>query len=130
LLIRITDSKEHLSIHDLNQIVQFEIGDGLFDMERIIDNSCGSLFKFVKTGEARFDELFEQIPPVSGEPKPGGLEESYETSESGSELEEEEADQQEQERQRGIFVHLRHASLGDYLKDPDLEPTYLLHHRR
>lgn len=120
-----THSKEPLSIHDLNQIVQFEIGDGLFDT-KIIDNSCGSLFKFVKTGEARFDELFEQPPPVSREPEPGALEESYETSESGSELEEEEADEQEQERQRGIFVYLRHASLGDCLKDPDLEATKIL----
>ena len=29
-------------------------------------------------------------------------------------------------RQREIFVNLRHASLGDYLKRPDLKPTTIL----
>jgi hypothetical protein len=37
-----------------------------------------------------------------------------------------EADEQHWNRQREIFVHLRHASLGDYLRRPDLKPTAIL----
>lgn len=37
-----------------------------------------------------------------------------------------EADEKHYNRQREVYAHLRHASLGDYLRRPDLKSTAIL----
>jgi hypothetical protein len=119
-------AKEPLSIFLLNQIIQFVTTDDIFDAERTIRSTCVSLFRLVQTGQVLFDTLVKSETLVEVGPNTGGADESDEASELESELDEDEADEREEERQREIFVHLRHASLGDYVKNRDLKPTGIL----
>lgn len=122
-------SKEPLSIFYLNHIIQFVVDDDMFDAERIIRTNCTSLFRLVETGQALFDTLMksETLVKEGLNPNDGELDE---TSESGSEIDEDEADVREEERQHEICVHLRHASLLDYIKSKDLKATRILFEMR
>jgi hypothetical protein len=123
-------SKEPLSIFYLNQIIQFVVVDNMFDAERNIKSTCASLLRFVQAGQALFDTLLKLETPLEEGGNSGGgehqLGELDEASESESEIDENEAEEQEEERQRETFVHLRHASLGDYVKTNDLKTTRIL----
>lgn len=82
------------------------------------------MFELVKTGEVLFNET--QLDGLPGEIDINSKGKEMEDEEEGCDDDEEEENEEvaeEEERQREIFVHLRHASLGDYLKRPDLKPT-------
>jgi hypothetical protein len=59
-------------------------------------------------------------------PNTSSADEWDEASELESELDEDEADEREEERQSEIFVHLRHTSLGDCVKNRDLKTTGII----
>jgi hypothetical protein len=138
--------KEPLSLFYWNDILHFSYGSQYSDAEVILEETCASLFILVKTGELLFEEANrEEIETQNGA---DNAREDAEHDEGGGnadiELEEEdgynddnyddekeiaeiaEADEQHRNRQRNIFVHLRHASLGDYLRRTDLKSTAVL----
>ncbi len=137
--------KEPLSFFYLNDILRFSCDSQNSDAEVILEKTRASLFILVKTGELLLDEANgEEIKTRNGTNNAG---EDAENSENGGnpdpELEEEiygdenydyekeiaeiaETDEQLRNRQRNIFVHLRHASLGDYLRRTDLKSTVVL----
>ncbi|KAH9203929.1 hypothetical protein DL95DRAFT_471950 [Leptodontidium sp. 2 PMI_412] len=140
--------KEPLSLFYLNEILHLLIGNQYSDAEIILE-TCASLFILVKTGEVLLEESNRSETETQGadhahkdaghnegrdnaEPE---LEENYdhenydndENYDDENEMAEmAEADEQHRNRQRDIFVHLRHASLGDYLRRADLKPTAIL----
>jgi hypothetical protein len=94
-----------------------------------------------KTGEALFDDLVSNLKlaensyginamenvgfgtDISDHEIPG-FEMSHETSDEELEIDEE--DERVTRYQKDVFVHLRHASLGDYLRNSKLKETKLL----
>lgn len=136
--------KEPLSLFFLNDILHFSCGSQYSDAEVILEETCASLFILVNTGELLFDEANrEEMEIKNGADNARQDAEHGEGGNADPELEEEdyddenyddekeiadiaEADEQHRNRQRNIFVHLRHASLCDYLRRTDLKSTALL----
>jgi hypothetical protein len=148
--------KEPLSLFYLNEILHILIGNQYSDAEVILEETCASLFILVKTGEVLLEEsnrLETETQGADHAHKDAGQNEGRENAELEQEEENydqenydddenydgdenyddekemaemAEADEQHRSRQRDIFVHLRHASLGDYLRRVDLKPTAIL----
>jgi hypothetical protein len=123
-----------LSLYHLNSIIHFAVPNYFFDVEKVIEETCASLFVLKKTGEVLFDEISQRevlVNTVTGDTDVASTEaEAEDEDDAEDEGDDEdtinEVEQQLQNRQRGIYVHLRHASLGDYLKRSDLKPTAIL----
>lgn len=137
--------KEPLSLFFLNDILHFSCGSQYSDAEVILEETCASLFILVKTGEVLFDEANREEMEIqngadnsradaedddrAGNADPELEEENYDDENYDDEKEIAaiaEADEQHRNRQRNIFVQLRHASLGDYLRKTDLKSTSVL----
>jgi hypothetical protein len=122
-------SKEPLSVLDLNQIIRFATDVESFDTEKTV-NICASLFQVAKTRNVLFKTLVE---PLGGPLNSGSIEGEFDESddqkencESEEELDEDEVCELEEERQGEIFIHLRHASVGDYIEDSGRKPMGVL----
>jgi hypothetical protein len=123
--------KEPLSLFYLNQIIRFAAKDELFDAEWTIEKTCASLLVIVKTGDVLFDEsrldaAASGIDMSSTKEDPEDEDEVYDDDEEKENEAINEEEERNQNRHREIFVNLRHASLGDYLKRSNLEPTPIL----
>jgi hypothetical protein len=136
--------KKRLSLFYLNELVHFSIGNQFSDAEVIIEESCASLFVLVKTGGVLLDELNRsetERRSADCADEGAGQKEQGENAEAESQDDSDDegnydddkemaamavAEEQHRNRQREIFVHLRHASLGDYLRRADLKPTTIL----
>ncbi|KAF8250987.1 hypothetical protein K440DRAFT_638823 [Wilcoxina mikolae CBS 423.85] len=123
-------SKKPLSLFTLNQRIQLTTSSEMFDTEIAIQTHCSSLLKLTKTGEALFDDLVSNLTLVESSQGITTMESvdtdipDHETSDD--ELDMDEEDRRIQRYQKDVFVHLRHASLGDYLRTPKLKDTKLL----
>ena len=143
--------KEPLSLFNLNEIMQISSGN----VGAIVTETCASLFVLVKTGQVLLEdstqldtetqEGADNAPNDAGQskgrdnPEVEHVEEAYGDIDEDNEEFDDEMEMNEKEmaemaedaerllnRQREIFVHLRHASLGDYLKREDLKSTAIL----
>ncbi|KAF8540637.1 hypothetical protein BDD12DRAFT_880276 [Trichophaea hybrida] len=123
-------SKKPLSLFTLNQRIQLATSSEMFDTEIAIQTHCSSLLKLTKTGEALFDDLVSNLTLVESSQGIIAME-SVDTDIPDHEILDDELDMDEEDQriqryQKDVFVHLRHASLGDYLRNPKLKDTKLL----
>jgi hypothetical protein len=137
--------KQPLSLFYLNEILHFSCGNQYADAKIILEETCASLFILVKTAEVLFEEANQE--EMGTQNAANNAQEDAEHDEGAEnadpELEDEnydgdnyndekeiaaiaEADEQHRNRQRNFFVHLRHASLSDYLRRTDLKSTSVL----
>lgn len=139
----VTYFKQPLSLFCLNQLVSLSAPGQIVDAETILEGTCSSLFLMVKTGESlleQLDRVEDRTDNDVGENEDiqqslvdntsdGENDEEYMDEEYDDEKEMDaiaEAEEELQRRQREIFVQLRHASLGDYLKRPELQSSSIL----
>jgi hypothetical protein len=135
--------KEPLSLFYLNEILNLLIGQQYSDAEVILKETCASLFILVKTGEVlleessrsdtehKFSEHNERQDNTEAKVEEENCDHDNDDDEENYDDEKEmaeilEANEQHRMRQQEIFVTLRHASLGDYLRRADLKPTAIL----
>jgi hypothetical protein len=139
----VTYFKQPLSLFCLNQLVSLSAPGQIVDAETILEETCGSLFLMVKTGEVLLDELDRVEDRADNDVGDNEhLQNSLIVNTSDVENDEEtfdeeydegkemdaiaEAEEELQRRQREIFVQQRHASLGDYLRRPELPSSSIL----
>ncbi|KAN0106705.1 hypothetical protein V8E51_009581 [Hyaloscypha variabilis] len=143
--------KEPLTLFYLNEILESSIGKQYSDAQVILEQTCASLFVLVKTGELLLEESNQAETKTqedrdtaqnlsrnnngrdSSENEPEGNNHDVEDHDDDEDYDEErelvewaEAEEVRRKHQRDTFVHLRHASLGDYLRRADLKPTAIL----
>jgi hypothetical protein len=127
----VSNSKESLSLFTLNQHIQLATGE-YFDRESTIHNYCSSLFNLIKTGSTLFGEGYGKLNLTekflntnSGDFI--GLDEisAEEVSELGEVLGMRIENEKTQLYFQGVYMHLRHGSLEDYLRNKKLESTKL-----
>ncbi|KAF2397384.1 hypothetical protein EJ06DRAFT_550928 [Trichodelitschia bisporula] len=125
----------------LNDIIRCATKDELFDAETIIARTCSSLF--VAEDSAFLDELDSESETdneavgedefrVDGNVPRSSLEDAHASKDeldgldSESESDNEAADKDEEMRLNSTYVYLRHASLGDYLRNSSTKSSLVI----
>lgn len=129
-----------LTVRDLNLAIQFLTGQEMFDVEYFLNAYTMSLLCLSKTEGEYLDELLKSKNSINLEEvdfkkidyKWNSVQSRVQYAEEHdlltqiAECEEEDMEEKMIEIQREITVQLRHASLGDYIKNPALESTSLI----